>query len=71
MALRWLTGDGNVPAKNETYLIGEGFRDFDIRPALDLQIVPSQNSDPVNMNFSWEIVSFDKNAVQSDGVHVS
>lgn len=38
VALRWTQAANSY---NETYLTPEGYRDFEIRPAIDLQFVPS------------------------------
>lgn len=43
VALRWLNAQGNVEGKNETYLTGTGFSDFEIRPALDLKVIPADD----------------------------
>jgi len=36
VALRWMQSGNNY--YNETYLTPEGYRDFEIRPAIDLQL---------------------------------
>ena len=40
VALRWMKSN----AYNETYLTPEGYRDFEIRPAVDLQLVMSPDN---------------------------
>jgi len=51
--MRWLK------ARNETYLTEEeGYRDYEIRPALELLVQPSEDSDPMKLNFTWEFVDF-------------
>ena len=65
VALRWLEAEGNADGKNETVLIGEGFRSFEIRPALDLKVVPFDESlEPQDIAFTWEITSFKENEVK-------
>jgi len=65
VALRWLQAEGNILPKNETYLIGEGYTQFEIRPALDLRIIPATDGlAPEDIDFTWEIVAFRENEVQ-------
>jgi hypothetical protein len=66
VALRWLKADGNIEPKNETLLIGDGFKDFEIRPALDLKVFPAEEGGitPQDIAFTWEIVSFKENEVK-------
>ena len=45
-------------ARNETYLTMQGYKDFQIRPALELQIQPSETQEAENLDFTWEIVEF-------------
>jgi hypothetical protein len=40
VALRWMQNK----SYNETYLTPEGYRDFEIRPAVDLQLVMSPDN---------------------------
>lgn len=56
VALRWLQSSNNY--YNETYLTPEGFRDFEIRPAVDLSLETSLESDYPDQQFTYEIVDF-------------
>lgn len=53
-----------MQAKKETYLTPEGYRDFEIRPSLDIQVIPSPNSDPIKLDFNFDLVSFDNNELK-------
>jgi len=52
VALRWLA------SRTETYLLDDGYKDFDIRPALELQVEPGDDSDPYFLEFTWELLDF-------------
>lgn len=58
VAIRWLK------AYNETYLTPDGYRDFEIRPALDIQIQPSPDSNPIDLGFNYDLVSFENNQLK-------
>ena len=45
-------------ARNETYLTMQGYKDFEIRPALELQVQPSNTKEKTNLDFTWAIVEF-------------
>lgn len=45
-------------SRTETYLTEDGYQDFQIRPALDLQIAPAPDSEPEALAFNWEIVEY-------------
>ena len=47
-----------LQSRTETYLTETGFQDFEIRPALDIQIAPAPDSDPEKLSFDWEIIEF-------------
>ena len=40
------------------FLTEDGYDEFKIRPAIDLQIVPSVDSQPENLSFGWDIIEF-------------
>jgi len=64
VALRWLTAQGNVESRKETYLTGEGQVDFEIRPALDLKVVPAEEGvKPEQIDFEWDFKSFTESSV--------
>lgn len=54
VALRWMQSR----VRTETYLTPEGYRDFEIRPAVDVQIQPSLDSDLSNPSFDYKITDF-------------
>ena len=54
VALRW------TQSSKETYMTKDGYRDFDIRPAVDLKLNPSPDSTG-NQDFSYEIISMTPN----------
>jgi len=45
-------------SRTETYLTDTGYVDFQIRPALDLQIAPADSSEPEKLSFDWEIIEY-------------
>jgi len=47
-----------LAARTETYLTESGYRDFDIRPALELEVIPSGASEPHKLDFEWELIEF-------------
>ena len=47
-----------LQSRTETYLTETGYQDFEIRPALDIQIAPAPDSEPEKLSFDWEIVEF-------------
>lgn len=61
VALRW------AQAETETYMTSEGYREFDIRPAVDLQLNPSPDSTG-NTDFTYKIVGMtpDDMSIQID-----
>ena len=40
------------------FLTEDGYNEFQIRPAIDLQIVPSLDSQPEKLSFGWDITEF-------------
>ena len=58
VALRFMS------ARKETYLMTEGYREFDIRPALELQIQPGDGKEKSTLDFTWEIIEFTANEVK-------
>ena len=43
----------------ESYLTDEGYADFQIRNAIEVNMAPSDaTEDPIEVDFSWEIISF-------------
>jgi len=45
-------------------LTPDGYRDFEIRPSLDIQVIPSLDSDPIKLDFNFDLVSFDNNELK-------
>ena len=50
--------------RNETYMTKTGYKQFQIRPALELHAQPSQGQDPDKLEFTWEIVEFRETEVK-------
>lgn len=46
--------------RTETYLTPDGYRDFEIRSAVDVQVLPSPDSDKTP-KYDYKIVSFTEN----------
>lgn len=55
VALRWTHSDAKTV---ETYMTQDGYRNFDIRPAVDLKLSPSTDSEAGASGFQYEIVGF-------------
>ena len=53
-----------MESTTETYLTPDGYRDFEIRPSLDIQVIPSPDSDPIKLGFNFDLVSFDNNELK-------
>ena len=63
VALRWLKAVQNE-ISTEQFLTNTGMSDFEIRNAIEVNIVPSDiTEDPIKVDFSWEIKSFTAMAV--------
>ena len=58
VALRWLS---DKQYYNETYLTPDGFFDFEIRPAVDLQLIMSPESKYQEQEFTYKITDFTPN----------
>lgn len=52
VALRW----NQASSYNETYLTPEGYRDFEVRPAVDVNLALSPDSDQGGQSYTYEIV---------------
>jgi hypothetical protein len=59
VALRWLK---DYPT--EAYLTPDGYRDFEIRPAVDLNIVGNPESNPDMLKYKYNITSFTEDEMQ-------
>ena len=53
-----------MKARTETYLTMDGYREFEIRPALELQIQPGEGKEVSSLNFTWEIIEFTASEVK-------
>lgn len=53
----------STQSRTETYLTEDGYVDFEIRPALDLQIAPAPDSEPEALQFDWDIVEYKESYV--------
>ena len=42
----------------------EGYRDFEIRPALELQVQPGDDKETSILEFTWEIIEFTPTTVK-------
>ena len=42
----------------------DGFRDFEIRPAFEIQIKPSPDSDPIALDFTYDIIGLGTDQMQ-------
>ena len=56
---RTLQGD-----RTETLLTEEGYRQFDIKPALEFSVIDSVTEKEINVDFEWEIIEFAKDHVK-------
>ena len=59
VALRLTQAISENEITTETYLTDEGYADFQIRNAIEVNMAPSDaTEDPIQVDFSWEIISF-------------
>ena len=60
VALRFMQAE----VRNETYMTKSGYKQFQIRPALELHAQASEGQDPDKLDFTWEIVEFRETEVK-------
>lgn len=59
VALRLTQAVTENEVSTETYLTDEGYGEFEIRNAIEVNMSPSDaTEEPVKIDYSWEIVSF-------------
>ena len=50
-----------MTSRSEIYLTEDGLDEFKIRPAIDIQILPTSNSKLEKFSFGWDIIEFQEN----------
>jgi hypothetical protein len=58
VALRWM-----ATAYNETYLTPDGYRDFEIRPAIELTMAYTPDTNITAARFSYQIKNFTEDGI--------